>query len=383
MNERSSAELEHEAERVRADMAETAATLREKMSPSQLMDEVAGYFRNGDASTLVQNVKTQVRDNPLALGLIGAGLAWLMAGRGVRAAAQDYYYRRTEDMGRETSDYSGAYGADFDSTYPERSRLSGSEGLTTSSYGSTRTDMSESGHGSGSDESGSESGGLRQGISDTLSAARDRASSAAESIQSAAGSLGDSARDMLRGASDRASGMTHSLRDRTGHLAGQTRRTFLDTLEREPLIIGAIGLAVGAAVGAMLPSTRYEEELVGDQREQLKRKAGEAVRYGIEEAKEVAREVSDAALSAAKEKSEEEGLLPNGGKPMADKLRDVAAAATSAAQEAAERKLSSDESSSSGSSAGSTGSTGSTSSTNSTGSTKSTGSPTSPGSRPF
>ena len=151
MNDRSSAELEHEAERVRAHMAETAATLREKMSPGQLIDEAASYFRNGDASTLVQNVKTQIRDNPIALGLIGAGIAWLMAGRGVRAAAQDYYHRRTEYMGRESSDYSGAYGADYDSTYPEGSSRGGSERQTASSYGSTRTVMSESGYGSSSE----------------------------------------------------------------------------------------------------------------------------------------------------------------------------------------------------------------------------------------
>ena len=40
-------------------------------------------------------------------------------------------------------------------------------------------------------------------------------------------------------------------------------------IDEQPLVLGAIGLAVGAAIGGLLPSTRREAELLGGTRDQL------------------------------------------------------------------------------------------------------------------
>ena len=37
-----------------------------------------------------------------------------------------------------------------------------------------------------------------------------------------------------------------------------------DGLERQPLLLGAIGLAIGAGIASVLPATETERELVGD-----------------------------------------------------------------------------------------------------------------------
>ena len=75
MSDQSAASLEREANAVRTQVADTAEKLRDKMTPGQMIDEVADYFRNSDGSLALGNLKTQVRDNPLPLALVGAGLA--------------------------------------------------------------------------------------------------------------------------------------------------------------------------------------------------------------------------------------------------------------------------------------------------------------------
>lgn len=82
MNEQTSAELEREAERARARVAETAETIKSKLSAGQLLDEFTGMFSGGDGSQAFVNLKNQIRDNPLPVALVGAGLAWLAFGRG-------------------------------------------------------------------------------------------------------------------------------------------------------------------------------------------------------------------------------------------------------------------------------------------------------------
>ena len=47
-------------------------------------------------------------------------------------------------------------------------------------------------------------------------------------------------------------------------MAGQARNTLSDLFEREPLLLGALGVLVGVAVDAQaLPATRAEDQLMG------------------------------------------------------------------------------------------------------------------------
>ena len=46
--------------------------------------------------------------------------------------------------------------------------------------------------------------------------------------------------------------------------AQRARDRFNMTLEEQPLVLGAIGIAVGAAIGALLPWTKQEDRLMGE-----------------------------------------------------------------------------------------------------------------------
>ena len=86
MTDRTAAELEVDAEAARAQVTNTAESIRSKMSPGQLIDEFSGIFTGGDGAATLTNLKGQIRDNPLPLTLIGAGLAWLMLGTGTSSS---------------------------------------------------------------------------------------------------------------------------------------------------------------------------------------------------------------------------------------------------------------------------------------------------------
>jgi hypothetical protein len=70
----------------------------------------------------------------------------------------------------------------------------------------------------------------------------------------------------------------------------------------QPILFVALGVAVGVVLGAMLPITRKEEEILGE--------TGATVRHKVRdiaaEKMEKAREVTGAAMEAAREETEQQ-----------------------------------------------------------------------------
>ena len=124
--------------------------------------------------------------------------------------------------------------------------------------------------------------GMMQSASDALSSTKDRLS----------GSMGSA-----RGTVSQTMG---SMRDSAGHVTDTARQQWerarggVDYLVHEqPLALGAIGLAIGAILGAAAPRTRMEEQMVGDTARNLTDKAKEMGSQQLEKAKEVTKEVAE------------------------------------------------------------------------------------------
>src|SRR5258708_9330704 len=81
--------LEYEAESSRARVSELLDELRRRITPGEVVDQVMDFAGVGVGGDLVRTLGRQVRNNPLACTVIGAGLAWLMLSdrRGNGAAA--------------------------------------------------------------------------------------------------------------------------------------------------------------------------------------------------------------------------------------------------------------------------------------------------------
>ncbi|MBZ9773282.1 hypothetical protein [Mesorhizobium sp. CO1-1-8] len=228
MKEKSAAELEREAEAARARVMETAESIRGKMTPGQLLDEFTGLFSGGESSAMLANLRTQVRDNPLPVTMVGAGLAWLMFGSGTANTAH------------------------------------GSAGSMPSAPG--RHDEGER-------------GGLGSTFSD-----------AAASLSSAATSVSDTVSSTASSAVEGLTGSTANARSVTGEMAAKATRSAQDLFENQPLAVAAAGLAIGAAIGAMLPHTATEDEQLGAYGDKLRDTAETVLDKGLDEAKQVAAE---------------------------------------------------------------------------------------------
>src|SRR5690606_19907418 len=285
-------ELEREAEAVRAQMTETADSLQRKLSPGQLVDEMTSYFKNSDGRVALDNFKTQVRDNPLPLALVGAGLAWLFMGGGPSsdklAAQRRSRFERT-DFGRYQGDYPEGHWED-DVRDGERAgdsmrRMAGS-GYSTGS-----------GFAEGSYDEGSSDSSMMDKVGSAYSSATDAASSAASAISDKASSAAGAVSDMASRSRQRMHDTRHYASDSMHNAGSRAQRMFSDTLDKEPLILGAIGLAVGAAIGAMMPRTRMEEEYLRPYAEKASDTVKDVAQQGMDQVRDVASKVYDETVS--------------------------------------------------------------------------------------
>jgi hypothetical protein len=205
---KSSAQLEREAEQTRAELTATLEELRSRITPGQLVDQTLAYARESNVGALVRNLGRDARDNPLPLALMGAGLAWLMMTNG----------RRRADGRLPAAGVDGA-------------RASGAIDATM-----TRARGTEEGPADWAEAAG-------RGISEGATTAVGHSSGDGRGTVARASSAASAA-------AERASGVYHNATAAGG--------SFLTFCGEHPVVLAGIGVALGALLGAALPSSRGE-----------------------------------------------------------------------------------------------------------------------------
>jgi hypothetical protein len=216
------------------------------------------------------NIGAQLRDNPLPLLLISAGVGLMMS-------------RRLMDSG-----YHGGMGMYRDDDAGDMMRRTADP---TAGFGNDRDDY----------RSRSSSGGMLSSVRDAMNTVTDR-------VSSQASSLTDTMRGAYSSSMDRVSDMTGRAGDYVSDMGGRAgdytnrARSGLSTLATEqPLVLGALGLLAGAALAAMLPRTQMEEEYVGSAAAQLRDQATSMAQDTYERAKSAASKAAEAATEAAQQ----------------------------------------------------------------------------------
>ena len=74
---RSAAEIEREVEGTRARLTGTIEELRDRVSPGQIFEQGVDWLRGSGGNEFLGNLGRALRDNPMPVALIGAGIAWL------------------------------------------------------------------------------------------------------------------------------------------------------------------------------------------------------------------------------------------------------------------------------------------------------------------
>jgi ElaB/YqjD/DUF883 family membrane-anchored ribosome-binding protein len=343
----SSRDYAREAEHTRRRLAENLDELSDRLTPGQVFDEMLTYSRAG-SGTFLSAFSNAVRQNPLPSLLIGAGcMMFLSEKMGVRPGLGNGGPPRTsaaDDPYGVSSRVGEAAGGVSDAASRMAGRAASSAEAAAGSVRSGLANAAETTQRRASEMTGGIADAARQtamaagdtaaGAVDALRGAahdaRDAASYGVEQMrrtaQAAGGAMRDSAASMGHAAAETIGDTAASVRDAAASVGGRmadtvdrTRRQGADMVRQgrdsaasfisdQPLLCAAIGVAIGAALASMLPSTEVEDKLMGEKSDAVKDAAHRTGASALEGAKNVAGKVVERTQTAVAE----EGLSASG-----------------------------------------------------------------------
>jgi len=289
-SERSPEEIEREIEQTRNRMSRNIDELGDRLSPSNLKEEAKSAIKDA-AQGAVSNVGEQarrtssrlveiVRENPLPVIAVGAGVTWLLTQR-------------------NRSDVSGNRMARYAYTGPERRQGNGWQ-------------------------SGS---GIRGRVGETVSGVKDSVSEAASGVAEQAGELKERAGERIGELGGQARWQTQRIKTNIEHAA-----------EENPLALTIGAAVVGLALGLLLPGTQREDEIMGSARDQLVDRAGETVERAKDAAVEAGREVKETVKSEFEQhKPELQEVVQQAGQNVKDQVKESARKVKNEAKDAAKK----------------------------------------------
>jgi len=263
--------IEREIERTRDRMSRNIDELGDRLSPSNLKEEAKSAIKDA-ASGAVSNVGEQarrtgsrlvevIRENPLPVIAVGAGVTWLLTQR-------------------SRSDVSGNRMARYAYTGPERRQ----------------------GH------------GIKDKVGGAVGGVKDSVSEAAGGVAERAGELKHQAGEQLEDWGNQARSQSQRLKTNLQHAA-----------EENPLALAIGAAVVGLALGMLLPETERENELMGPARDQLVDRAEETVERAKDAAVEAGREVKESVKAEIEQhKPEVKEMVEQAGQTVKEQVKQSA-----------------------------------------------------------
>ncbi len=292
-------ELERQAESTRAELAQTVDALHNRVSPSALKADMKDYVRDR-SQHMLGRAESYVRDNPLQAAAVAAGIAyplWQM----VRKMPAPLLLI---GAGIALSRRGGGYGT------PPYAR--------NAAYGPADYDMSANADGSITDKVSGMAADVADTVKDASHRAGDAMQDAAERVSDTVTGTISSARDTVSATAARVTGSVNAAY-RSGvetaqHTAEQARSMVNQaadaasgTMERQPVLIGAVALALGGLLAAALPVTRRENRLMGAAADELKRRGADVGAEAMHRAQDVSADL----YRTARDEIREQGFTPN------------------------------------------------------------------------
>jgi hypothetical protein len=329
--------IERDLEHTRARLDATLDALQRKLSPGQMVDETMHWFKEGGGAEFGRNLGRNLRDNPLPVALIGIGVGWLMLSGGRRQQRFPEWEGDAYERTGATTYGTGAYGglATPGGTHqPMPYEAAAYEDLARKAEDAGAGVQREAGE---SDDAfhervyaakGAVVGVTRQ-AGETFATFKDRVEAAVEAaadrfrrmrhdVAAAAGAAGSRAGELASGAARQGQARlrsvygygqsaAYSVREGVDYATWRARemggRT-AEYLKEQPLLMGVLGVAVGAVLGMLVPPTRHERELAGD----LRRGLGEQARAAATDVSQRVSRVAESVLDTAHDAAQREGL---------------------------------------------------------------------------
>jgi len=240
------------------------------------------------AGDFVSGLQDAVRQNPVSAALVGMGLLWMFTGGNRLSTAAAFFPAVAKGAAAGAAD------------------------------GLLRTAGVVSAAGEGVKSLGER---FVDGVRDTLS--------------EATAATGDAATRSVEGVKSVAAQSAAQLRSTTAEIGaadygvGQLQQNLKQTFERQPLLLGAIGLAIGAGMASAFAATQFEKDAVGETAERVTDQLKEMATTQVDRVTAAAERTVD----AIKEEAQAQGLTAaaakEGAAAIGKKVKTVAAAARS------------------------------------------------------
>jgi Protein of unknown function (DUF3618) len=305
-----SEQLERQTQSCRNELAQTLEELRARMTPGEVIDQLVDYAQDTTGGLFFEHLKRQVANNPLPVAVMTAGFAWLMFGKGVSASKLRQNTASAVDKGRAWLSESADRTETGRHEAAERVSEAGCRaGDTAGSMPADTRERMRAGAAAVSDAATDGATQAKEAMSDATARVKDTASQVKDTTvrlrdaaTAAGAAFGDTVSDSYdraaAGASRAASTVTSSA-SRITSSAAASGRDFIDFCRDQPLVLAGIGLAVGAAIGALLPRTQAEDELMGDVSDKLKEQTRDFAGEQFEKVKKVGEHAYDTAKREA------------------------------------------------------------------------------------
>jgi hypothetical protein len=235
--------------------------------------------RHGSAtSDFVGGLQDAIQKNPVSAALIGMGVLWMFTGgRNITAAAALF----------PAAAKATAAGA----ALQRSAEIAGDAGDALRSFGSSVVD------------------GVRDTVSDAATSAGETATRAYDAVKNTAAGP--------------ASRVAASVKETDG-FTGTLQQNLTDTFERQPLLLGAIGVAIGAGMAAAMPMTQVESEMIGDTADRVKVQVADIASTAAEKVTETAERTFEAVKKEAAAQGLTSQAAREGATAIGSKLKAVA-----------------------------------------------------------
>ncbi|QXG34713.1 DUF3618 domain-containing protein [Pseudomonas viridiflava] len=210
--------LEREIDQQRSSIGNIVDALEKKMSPGQLVDQALGYVKD-NGGEFFGNLGNNVKANPVPAVLTTVGVLWMMMGNNRPATG------------------GSSNGSSVLSSVTERA------------------------------------GSMAGSVSDSLGSAKARVQETVSHMKERTSHMTHSVRDTFSGSSGSSDSWQDAdltFQEKREHMKSSTRQL----VNEQPLTLAAMGIAVGALIGAALPVTTKEQQIVRQAREKLRGKSG-------------------------------------------------------------------------------------------------------------
>jgi ElaB/YqjD/DUF883 family membrane-anchored ribosome-binding protein len=327
--QRNRAEFVETVDQLRSKVAETVTDIRARVSPDAIKAEAGDYFR-----ARAEDLVDKARSNPLQAAAIGLGVGYplfriarsipapvLMVGAGLYLLGSSSAQNASRKLGQGASRKLGAVadqiseqvGAGADAVIHDV------QGLASDSLASARAAVS-SGVGSFKDQTSTAGAMLADGLNQAKDGAVNFANSASDSVgdikqkaietfaatsdavRGRAATTSSFVRDTAGGVTEFGADTAYKIRDRAVETSQRATSIINQTLQRNPLLVGGLGLAIGMLIASALPQSNVEKGVLNDAGAQARKQANDLASKGFDAAKGIAAGVfADVAEEAVRE----------------------------------------------------------------------------------